>query len=205
MRIATLTITGFALTAMLAPAQIPNPSFEAETDGIMPDGVSTGISPHRGLPDHWEWRRQDSLDGHGDRGPQAWVTDGEWCPRMFVMAHDEVVARDFIEWSQEVDLTGIDAIVADASLGPHDLTRSYVAVDGHERWTADAPGESLDITVPVGDLAGIRTLALAVVVVAGGTPWYADGRTSWDHLRAEPGVPAGARTLSGVKALFGGK
>ena len=202
-----LTAILLALSAALAPAQvILNPSFEEESDGVMPNGVDTSLHAWWGMPDHWQWRSVGNGNGHAIRYPNSgWVTDGDWVLSMFTMVDLPHEAGDFLEWYQTVDLSGVDAIFFDAILPSYGRahTLSYLSVDGQDLWSSNLPGEYLGVLVDVADLEGPHELALGVRVVddfqGGG---LASGTTYWDNLQVSGPVATERSTWSGVRALF---
>ena len=181
---------------------IQNHSFELETDGFMPNGCDTAISPFWGLPDAWYWRLEGPLNGHGAMLPQGHATDGAWSLEMFATAGGGQVPGDFIEWHQSVDPTQTAEILFDVTLEYHSLAVSYVAVDDEVLWSGDEAGTYLDQSVNVNHLVGDHQLALGVRMVGYGSPGGADGLTFWDNLRSVAVVAAEPVSLSRIKSLF---
>lgn len=188
---------------LAAPAQtIHNPSFELQSDGIMPNGCPTDISPLWGLPDAWNWRRQGATNGHGAMLPQGHPTDGAWSLEMFGMGGGDYVPGDFIEWYQTVDLTQVVEILFDVTLEYHSGAVSYVSVDGQELWSSNDEGTHLDKVVDVSQLAGDHELAVGVRMTEYAFPGHAGGMTYWDNLRPITAVATESTSLSQVKSLF---
>ena len=191
------------LLALPAIAQvILNPSFEEESDGLMPNGANTDGNSDWGMPDHWSWRGVGHCNGHGQRGPQGWATDGEWCLYMFAMVNYDHFQGDFLEWYQDVDLTNIDAIFFDVRLGTHNHTAAYFAVDGQALWSSSSTGEYHEVFIDVTGYNGLHEIAAGVMLLENFDGPSADGHTWWDNLQVSGPVARDARTWGEVKALF---
>ena len=93
-------------------ASIINASFEAETHGLMANGVSTSRHEEWGQPDDWAWRHSGNANGHGIREDYApfgnrigWSSDGDWSLYVFASTRGNHTPGHFIEFYQNVDLT----------------------------------------------------------------------------------------------------
>jgi len=196
-----MTLVVFIALALPAGAEvIQNPSFELESDGILPNGYDTSGNSDWGLPDLWTWRDVGLCNGHGIRGYQANPTDGQWCLYMFTMTQRTHQPGDFLEWYQDVDLTDVEQILFDVRLYNHNQTRAYFAVDGESLWTGHEDGLHIGESVPVSQYTGVHQIAVGIVVLAQFEG--VRGSTYWDNLRTITIVATEASSWSRVKSLF---
>jgi hypothetical protein len=178
-------------------ARIINPSFEEETDGIMPNGGSTSSNPDWGMPDEWSWRMVGAMNGHGTKGALSHATDGIWDLELFAVTDTSHYDGDYLEFYQAVMLTDIKTISFDYYLGTHTHCQAYFSVGSQILWTGTSGSGTAN--VDVSSIVGLNEIALGVEVLEdysdGGS---ADGRTWFDNLDRSPDIP----TLSEWSLIF---
>ena len=176
------------LTSATASATIiSNGSFEDEPDGLMPNGYSTEGHANWGMPADWPWRSAGAANAHGIHRYDAvgWSSDGDWSIYMFASIASSHYKGDYVEFYQNVDLTGVTEIKFDVLLRGGEHTASYFAVGSDRLWVDSTPGVYYGQSVDVSSYTGLQEISFGVEVFEEFGPTL-DGVTYFDNLRAVP-------------------
>jgi len=167
-----------------------NASFEIEHADYMPEGGWAGPLPWRGMPNHWAWRRQGHVNGHGeallDDPDFNWVSDGDWSLYVFASIFGPHYVDDYLEFYQLADLTGARELLFDAHLKGGTCTAAYVQIDDGTSWSwkNHVAGSYYDQVLDLTGVEGMHEIRLGVRVFADFGA-FADGHTFFDNLRLE--------------------
>ena len=136
------------------------------------------------------------MNGYGqqvrpDYPDSTWSSDGDWSLYLYAALNyvDPVThaVGDYVEFYQEVDLTGVEQLTFDVKLGGGTYTDSYFAIDGQKLWTDNVAGVDYGVAVDVSGYSGVHELQLGVEVFSAfGNS--ADGWTHFDNITPEPGT-----------------
>ncbi|MHC4213537.1 MAG: PEP-CTERM sorting domain-containing protein [Planctomycetota bacterium] len=188
-------VFAIVLISSINPSQatLLNPSFESGSDGIMPNGQSTSVYSSWLMPDDWLWRKQGNMNGHAIRSDDVagWASDGLWSLYVFASANGSHFSTDYIEFYQDVDLTGISDITFDVHLVGGTYSHSYLAIDSTKLWTEDQAGTLYGVSIDVSSLSGTHQLQLGIDV----TQPFGFNADSWTHFDNFTLVPEPATIL----------
>ena len=104
--------------ASTSTGAIVNPSFESQHHGPTPNGNWTSVRETWGMPDDWPWRNDGNTNAHGIRGDdeQGWISHGDWSLYVFASTAGSHFPGHYIEFYQDVDLTGMTELLFDVYL-----------------------------------------------------------------------------------------
>ena len=167
---------------------IINPSFESLHEGYMPNGNYLSNTIYSGMPDDWSWRNFGATNGHVTSplsNPIDWVSDGGYSLYVFAGIGSNHSVGDFVEFYQDVDMTGMSDLLFDVHLRGGDYTNSYLAIDSQIMWINNQAGTFIDTTIDISNFSGVHEIELGVEVFQD-YGWHADGWTYFDNLRLVP-------------------
>jgi parallel beta-helix repeat protein len=195
-----LIVSLFLLVAgALEAADVNNSGFESEQDGLMPIGVSTSVRSTWAMPDNWAWRKLGNTNGHGihsDDSSVGWSSHADWSLYAFISTGSHSVG-DYIEFYQDVDLTGWDELSFDIYRKGSQHVRSYVAIDSQKLWTYELFQRAILVgeTIDVSGFSGTHEIRLGVEMTMPTGLEKARGWTYFDNLTLSSG--------GAMMALFG--
>lgn len=156
---------------------IVNGSFESHHWLNSPNGL-----PNH-MPDDWYWRNSGATNGHIDFN--SWSSNGNCSLYVFASTRSNHKSGDYLEFYQNVDMTGMTELLFDIHLRGGIYTKSYFAVDSQKLWICNQPGTFIDTTIDIKNLSGIHEVSFGVEVFQSYDA-RADGWTYFDNIRLVP-------------------
>lgn len=183
----------------VARAAIANPSFESNVNEV-PDSWTKSKSGSFGV-DILQSSQLSSLT-------VTLPSDGDWLGRVYSGSGSEILAGEYGQWAQTVDLTNVSQITFDAEIltllqSPfgqvntlHSFLEAQLLIDGTVLWSKQgAGGAFLDQVVNTSGFSGPSALALRLYAIADSNgenlPRISSSWFMFDNLRETAGGQSG--------------